>query len=333
MTGKFLKILERKSRNARPRAARKKKLAKSHLEVRMFNVGEGEAILLVFPKKRAWLIDCGSSNRDPKNTTLGTKLAAYLKKRKLVLEALVPSHPHVDHAGAFAFLLATKPKLANKVRYWRSDDATWTDDKKWLGKHRKALKKLGSKLEQVALKNGHREVEIADGVSAHLFAGSGDGAYTSVFVHVRFHDARLLFTGDSHCNYEEKLLTAFGEDDFRADVLKVTHHGSSSGTAQTVVKAVKPGLAIASTAKHGGHRLEKDTLKRLGGHGKPRRVLETYVDGDIILQTDGGRYGGGILYQVEFDPPGLFAGDLGAEVASLTSVNKARTATNDKKCK
>ena len=68
-----------------------------------------------------------------------------------------------------------------------------------------------------------------------------------------------------------KLLDAFGEEDFRTDLLKVTHHGSSSGTAKIVVKAIKQGIAIASTAEDGGHRLEKDTLKRLGGHGKPRR--------------------------------------------------------------
>ncbi len=51
MAGKFLKILEGKARNARPKTGRKNKFAKSHLEVRMFNVGEGEAILLVFPNK------------------------------------------------------------------------------------------------------------------------------------------------------------------------------------------------------------------------------------------------------------------------------------------
>ncbi len=332
MAGKFLKVLEGKSRRALPKSARKKKLAKSHLEVRMFNVRDGEVILLVIPKKRAWLLDCGASTGDKRNKTLGTKLADYLKKEKLVLEALVPSHPHKDHGGAFSSLLKAKPKLANKVWYYRSDDASWKKTKGWIPELNKELKKLGSKLERVVLKNAHREVSIADGVSAHLFAGSGDGAYTSLFIHLRYHNARLLFTGDVHCKYEKKLLDAFGEEDFRADLLKVTHHGSSSGTANIVVKAVKQGIAIASTAEDGGHRLEKDTLKRLGGHGKPRRVFETLVDGDIILRTDGNKYDGGILYQVEFESPGRFAADLGATVLPLTNVNKTRTSTNDPKC-
>ncbi len=73
----------------------------------------------------------------------------------------------------------------------------------------------------------------------------------------------------------------------------MTHHGSSSGTARVIVDAVRPGIAVASTAPDGGHRLEMDTLARLGG---PRAVFETLVDGDIILRADGRGYGGGILY-------------------------------------
>ena len=265
MAGKFLKVLEGTARRALPRSGRKSTFAKSHLEVRMFNVGDGEAILLVFPKKRAWLVDCGSGSGTKHNQALGKQLASYLKQEKLVLEALVPSHPHKDHGGAFALLLAEKPKLASKVRYYRSSDATWNKKTGWISELNKELNKLGSKLEAVVLKNAHREVTIAADVTAHLFAGSGDGAYTSLFLHLRFRDARLLFTGDAHCRYEKKLLDAFGEEDSRADVLKVTHHGSSTGTAKKVVKEVKQGISIASTADDGGHRLGKDTLKRLGG--------------------------------------------------------------------
>ena len=333
MGGKFFEVLKAKSRLAYPNSARKKNFAKSHLEVRMFNVGDGEAILLVFPKKRAWLVDCGASTGDNRNKILGTRLAEYLKQRKLVLEALVPSHPHKDHAGAFVALLQAKPKLAKKVRYWRSDDPSWKKRNSWIPNLNKELGRLGSKVEGVALKNAHRDVSIAEGVSVHLFAGSSDGAYTSLFVHLRYHDARLLFTGDAHCTYEKMLLDAFGEEDFRAQVLKVTHHGSSSGTARTVVKAVNHGIAIASTAQDEGHRLEKDTLKRIGGHGRPRRVFETLVDGDIIMRTDGSKYGDGVLYELEFESPGRFAAELGARVIPLTEVNKARTSANHSKCK
>ncbi len=70
MAGKFLRVLENHARRVLPGTARKSKFEKSHLEVRMFNVGDGEAILLVFPQKRAWLVDCGSGTGKTRNQTL-----------------------------------------------------------------------------------------------------------------------------------------------------------------------------------------------------------------------------------------------------------------------
>lgn len=49
----FLRVLDDEARNARPSAARRAAFASSHLEVRMFNVGHGEAILIVFDDSQA----------------------------------------------------------------------------------------------------------------------------------------------------------------------------------------------------------------------------------------------------------------------------------------
>lgn len=335
MSGNFFTVAENRMRNASPGASRKASFAKLHLEVRMFNVGEGEAILLIFPQKRAWLIDGGSSSGNKKNSTLGVALAAYLKERKLRLDGLVPSHPHKDHVGAVAGLLRAKPRMANPLSVYRSDDSTWNKQTGWLPVLRAELQKLkaSGRLNEVALKDAHRDIALAPGVEAHFFAGSGEGPYTSIFLHLRYHEARLLFTGDSHCSYEVDVLNSLGPSHFRADVLKVTHHGSSSGTAQKVVNEVRPGIAIASTDADDGHRLEKDTLARLGGHKNPRRVFETHVDGDIILRTDGKALKGGILYQVEFDTPGRFENDLDAEVSPLSQVSSERETGNHPACK
>ncbi len=299
----FLRVLEDEAHNARPSSQRQLEFDQSPLEVRMFNVGAGEAILLVFPGNRAWLIDGGATNSPDHNEILGQGLVDYLSERHLALEAFVPSHPHVDHVGGVATILDRGGAvLAPSMTIYQSDDPTWDLDRAWLNDLRAKIAALGSQVQVLRLRDAHREVMIADEVRAHLFAESGDGAYTSIFLDLRFRGARLLFTGDAHCPYEKELLDRFGEEDFRADVLKVTHHGSSSGTATRVVDAVRPGIAIASTCDDSGHTLELDTLTRLGGRPGPRVVYETLVDGDIILQTDGGDYRGGILYQVEFGP-------------------------------
>jgi len=329
----FLRVLENEVRTAHPSAQRRAEFEQSFLEVRMFNVGHGEAIVVVFPGKRAWLIDGGSGNSASDNRKLGESLVDYLEERGLTLEALVPSHPHVDHVGAVATILASgSPRVASSLVIYRSEDTTWNLDKTWLRNLRAAIAGLASvgHVELVPLRDAHREVAIADGVTAHLFAGSGDAAYTSIFLQFRFRMTRLLFTGDSHCSYERELRQLFGVEDFRADVLKVTHHGSSSGTARATVDAVRPGIAIASTGDEPGHTLELDTLQRLGGRPGVRAVYETLVDGDIILRTDGREYRGGVLYDVAFETPGRFAQELGATTKALDDVE--RSATNDPKC-
>jgi competence protein ComEC len=318
----WIRALENESRSAQPGAARRASFAASNLEVRMFNVGEGEAILIVHPDKRTWLVDGGVTNSLGPNAQLAQLLQHYLERNGLTLEACVASHPHVDHAGALASLLTSgSPALAPVVSVYRADTA-WTATSKWLSDFHKALAARGSAVKEVPLSNAHREISVATGVVAHLFAGSGAGPYTSLFLQLRYHSARLLFTGDSQCPYELKLLNAFGAADFRADMLKITHHGSSSGTAAPIVEVIKPAFAIASTAPDDGHRLELDTLDRILGPGNKRLVFETLVDGDIVVRTDGQPYNGGVLYQVEFDSPGEFAGTLNAQVIPANQIHR-----------
>jgi competence protein ComEC len=325
----WISALEDEARDAQPRAATRGAFEASNLEVRMFNVGEGEAILVVFPDRRTWLIDGGTTNNLKPNETLGDLLVGYLEARGLTLEACVASHPHVDHAGALATILTSdSAALAAKVTIYRAETA-WTGTAKWLLRYQQAVSGLGPAVEDVTLSNAHREIEISDGVAAHLFAGSGAGPYTSLFMQLRFQSARLLFTGDAQCAYEVGLLKSFGAVDFRADMLKITHHGSSSGTAGSVLEAIKPAFAIASTADDGGHRLEADTLERVVGPAGKRRVFETHVDGDIIVRTDGAPYQGGVLYQVEFTSPGEFANQLHAQVIPADQIQRQRTDDRD----
>jgi competence protein ComEC len=297
----------------------------------MFSVGEGEAILVIFPGGRTWLIDGGTTNNLGPNERLGQLLLAYLEGRGLTLEACVASHPHVDHAGALATILTGgSAALAPTVTVYRADVA-WTGTAAWLARYQQAIADINTPAKEVTVSNAHREVPIADWVSAHLFAGAGAGPYTSLFMQLRFGAARLLFTGDAHCAYELDLLRAFGEADFRADMLKITHHGSSSGTAGRVLDAVKPAFAIASTADDDGHRLEADTLERLLGPEGKRRAFETLVDGDIVVRADGQPYRGGVLYRVESRSPGEFAADLHAEVVPADQIRRQRS--DDKECR
>lgn len=325
----WIQALENETRGARPRAERRSSFEASCVELRMFNVGHGEAMLVIFPGARAWLLDGGNTNNRTPNERLGQLLVRYLEDRKLTLEACVASHPHVDHVGALETILTSgSTALAPTVTVYRGEDA-WNADRRWLDRYHQMIADLGPAVQEVILRDAHRQVTIADGVVAHLFAGSRDGPYTSLFMQLRYRSARLLFTGDAYCAYEVELLDAFGHLDFRADMLKITHHGSSSGTARRAVDAARPAFAIASTGDDAGHRLEADTLERVLGSRQKRRVFETLVRGDIVVRTDGEPYRRGILYQLEFNSPGQFAAEMHAEVTDEDQIERGRSDHTD----
>lgn len=319
----YFKVRRGRSDEAAPTQTRRNSLAASHLEVRMFNVGSGEAVLVVFPNDRVWIVDCGSGNHwRGDNRILGQGLAAYLASERLTLEAMIASHPHIDHGGAFRWLLDDNPDLAPQVWFFRAAE-NWTEGQ-W--KSALAARLANINVDPIVLIDSHRVVELDQvDATAHLFAAHGDDAYTSVWLHLRYRDTAIMFTGDVHCPYEKDILRMFGDYDFTSDVLKVTHHGSSSGTSTAFVSRVQHGMTIASSDDHSGHRLEADTLRRLGGMGQPRRVFETGVDGDIIVRTDGNTFGDGILYQVDFDTPGEFAQAIGSDqLVTLAQLNPHR---------
>jgi competence protein ComEC len=279
----------------------------------MFSVGEGEAILIVFPGGATWLVDGGVTNSAGPNAKLGGLLVAYLESRGLTLEACVASHPHIDHVGTLETILTSgSATLAPAVTVYRGEVA-WAGQTGWRKRYHDAIADPRTPAtERIILSGKHLEVPVIDWVNAHFFCGTGADAYASLFMQLRFGASRLLFTGDAHRAYERQLLAAFGPEDFRADVLKVTHHGSSSGTDANVVAAIKPAFAIASTAADPDHRLEPTTMARLIPAGSKRRVFETLRDGDIVVRTDGQLYLDGTLYRVDLDPDGEFAAALEA---------------------
>jgi competence protein ComEC len=241
----WIRALENTARNARPNGSRKASFEMSRLEVRMFHVGHGEAILLTFPGEKAWLIDGGCTNGETKNRQLAQLILDYLEEKGLTLEVCVPSHPHIDHAGALETIIASgSPSLASTITIYRAEDA-WSLDTKWLRRYHQVVDAAGPSIQEVILRRAHREIAPTEDIDVHIFAGSGDGPYTSTFMQLRFRGAQLLFMGDAHCSYEAELLEQVGAQDFRADVLKVTHHGSSDGTSNGLIAAAAPSLAIA----------------------------------------------------------------------------------------
>lgn len=144
-------------------------------------------------------------------------------------------------------------------------------------------------------KDANPEITVMGAIFHHLRSKTGTKqeakqAYWSVFTVMRFNQAVFLFTGDAEQSYEKKLVARLQQLVNRVHVLKVTHHGSSSGTSLNLVETLRPAIAFASTAEHHTHRLEKDVRARL----QDAAIYTTYdksrpkhKEKDIIIRTDG----------------------------------------------
>ena len=76
------------------------------------------------------------------------------------------------------------------------------------------------------------------------------------------------------------------ENDLKADVIKIGHHGSGSSTASRFIKKVNPKYAVICVGKDNDYGHPHDeVLNRLYNLGIS--VLRTDEDGNIKVKTDG----------------------------------------------
>ncbi len=168
----YYQVLSDEARVVHPSPARKNAFAAHHLEIRMFHGGHGECILVVFPDNNCWLVDCGEGTGNRSNETLAANVVAYLQNSGLHLNAIIPTHPHSDHAKAFTTILADpSPNITRPLTIYRSNDPGWSDPKKkWLVPYRIAAASGG--VDNVLEDESIPVPNLPSDISAQLFAGS-----------------------------------------------------------------------------------------------------------------------------------------------------------------
>ncbi len=85
--------------------------------------------------------------------------------------------------------------------------------------------------------------------------------------------------GDAEMQAEQAMLMENSEEDLRADVLKVGHHGSKNSTTQEFLEAVHPQMAIISAGEDNPY-----------GHPSPELPERLQTAGVRVLRTGMARY-------------------------------------------
>ncbi len=250
------------------------------LEIHMLDVGQGDALALRTPAGRWVLVDAGRIWRggDAGQRTV----LPYLRRRGGALVSFILSHPHADHVGGAASVLATM----RPVQFW---DAGYP-----AGGEAYVQALAVSAKRSIGWQRVHPDDSLViDGVVVRFLApdsawaaGLPDANSASTMAVVNYGEVRILLTGDAEAAEEDWLLARYGDDALSADILKVAHHGSRTSTTPAFLRAVRPRLALVSvgTGNAYGHPAQ-DVVARLADAGAS--VLRTDQLGTIVVRTNG----------------------------------------------
>lgn len=241
------------------------------LSVHFLDVGQGDAILILFPRGQTMLVDAGSSGAAP-------LILSYLQQLGVQqIDYLVATHPHQDHIGGMDQVVQSFE--IGKVFMPRVTHNTTTFENLLL-----AVKSTGKKI--TAARAGLIILEEED-LKAGFVAPAGNdypglNNYSAV-IYIEYGQTSFLLTGDAEAESEREMISA-GRP-FKATVLKVGHHGSISSTTLEFLQAVSPIYAVISTGAGNdyGHP-HQETLRKLA-----ERDIVTYrtdQDGTIVFTSD-----------------------------------------------
>ena len=221
------------------------------LNITMFDVGQAECFLLEKEQLKV-LVDCGSASQ-------GKNLVKSIKNRNIEkIDYVFITHPHEDHMGGMNEIIGNFK--VDKIVLPNIDTGKITA--KW-------YKRL-----MTNLINGKYDLEIVEKnkiynlddveikvVSDASYQGTNINNYSTVFK-ISYGQHSIIMTGDAENQIEKEILRV--DEDIKATILKVGHHGSKTATTQEFLDAIKPKYALISCGQNNKfNHPSKEVLERL----------------------------------------------------------------------
>ena len=262
------------------------------LELSVPDVGQAQAVLLRLPHGQTLLVDAAGSMSRSWNPGRELLLPLLACNARPGLDAIINSHPDIDHAGGIPPLLAAFPEallLHNGQPGSGQMGHIWQatlQKRKNTPLHAGDTLQLGDPEDGLALHVLHPP-RPAPG--AYIWEGNSASLILRL---VHNGHGLALFPGDADGAALRHLL-ASGRD-VQADVLLAPHHGSDSSFLPEFLTAVRPRLVVASCGAfnrfgHPGKQLRQwleeqhIPLLQTGRHGHVRVTWPLSGDRDVPL--------------------------------------------------
>ena len=243
----------------------------SDLRVLVFDVGQGDSILVSFPNNGGnVLIDTsGDTMNYESSNNVGNKIIPYLKTVGITkIDYLVVSHGDFDHMGE-AINLVNNFKVKNVV----FNCGPYNDLEKEL------IKVLNKK--KIKYYTCIKELRISGYKMYFLNTREYDNENdNSSVVYFNYEGYKFLFMGDAGIEKEQDILNKYNIGDIK--VLKVGHHGSKTSSIKEFINEVNPKYSIVSVGKNNryGHP-NKEVLNNLSDS----KIYRTDQDGSVVFKV------------------------------------------------
>lgn len=266
-------------------------VASGELRVWFFDIGQGDATLIITPDGHQILVDGG-----PDRAVLA-KLGEVLPPWDRTLDVVVATHPDADHIGGLAAVL-DRYEVARVVSNGDDKDTSVAD----------AFNAAREAEPGAALEIGQRGHTLAFGdvTLTELWPipealADEDTNVASIVYRLDYGETSVLLMGDATEAVELAMMqgreeskeskesegSKDKENNFDVDVLKAGHHGSATSSSYPFVQATRPEIVVISSGadnRYGHpHPAVIDRFLDLGS-----AIWRTDLDGDILLTSNGG---------------------------------------------
>jgi beta-lactamase superfamily II metal-dependent hydrolase len=257
-------------------------LQAGELTLTFFDVGQGDAALIVSPTGKRVLVDGGP----PEGSEA---LLAALRQRNIDrLDLVLLSHPHLDHFGGLTKLVKQVPVALFMDAGYPTTSPPYTT----------LLKQLAAAAVPVKQAQLGRSIDLGDGATLlvlgpptpWIVGSRSDVNANSVIARLSWRGRTALFSGDAEPDAEKWLLAQYSSEAtlLRAEVLKVPHHGGRYSSTAAFLGAVQPQWAVISVAAvNDYHHPTPEAMARIEKVGA--RLLRTDQLGSITLRSRDGQ--------------------------------------------
>ena len=242
--------------------------ASTNITIKFIDVGQGEAILIALPEKTV-LIDAGPTGSAPKIEQVLQELG------RNKIDYLVATHPDEDHIGGMADVISNTQIGTIYAPNKTNNTATY----------RKFLAAIQNNNLQITLAEAGTIIDQIDSYKLEILWPKKDANFPetndySIIIKLTVGNKTFLFTGDAPTN------AILNSNPGHIDVLKLSHHGSRTGTTEVLIHKLSPTYAVLSYAVDNpyGHPMQS-VLNALRKHSV--EVWGTGANGTITITCDG----------------------------------------------